>query len=139
MIECLGHEDAVTCLAFGPAAAPGTSAEPPAPLLLSGSRDWTARVWDPASGACLGVLAGHAGAVTAVAWAEVGSGGSADTAAGGGLALTGCEDGSAGVWTARGDARRLWRAHTAPVQLVALVADGSGHIVTGGVACCTFT
>lgn len=52
-----GHAAAVVAVAFGPA-----SSE----LLASGSHDWTARVWDLATGACLQVLRGHVDSVLAL-------------------------------------------------------------------------
>lgn len=44
-------------------------------LLASGGKDCEVRVWDTRACACLGVAAGHVGAVTCVAWAR-GKGGS---------------------------------------------------------------
>lgn len=52
-------------------------------LLASGAKDCEVRVWDPSSGACLAVAAGHVAAVTAVAWSKAKSKGGRYLASGG--------------------------------------------------------
>ncbi len=88
---------------------------------LSGDRGGEVRLWDLAAGGCVGVLAGHKGHITAVAW--LCSGG--DSGGGGGpggscadLALTGAQDGHVRVWDPR--------AGGGPVANVA------AHVATGG-------
>jgi U3 small nucleolar RNA-associated protein 13 len=52
-------------------------------LLASGAKDCEVRVWDPLTGACLAVAAGHVAAVTAVAWSKAKSKGGKYLASGG--------------------------------------------------------
>uniref|UniRef100_A0A383VI50 U3 small nucleolar RNA-associated protein 13 C-terminal domain-containing protein n=1 Tax=Tetradesmus obliquus TaxID=3088 RepID=A0A383VI50_TETOB len=74
--SCVGHRDIVLCL---DAVRPAAGVE----LLASGAKDCEVRVWDPSSGACLAVAAGHVAAVTAVAWSKAKSKGGRYLASGG--------------------------------------------------------
>ena len=152
LFECAGHDDEVTALAFAFGAAPrgwgggwGGGGGGGGLLLLSASRDWTARAWDMGGGggggdsgggggggggggACRGVLVGHAGAVTALSAFRCTP--PAPGAPPGALRVaTGCEDGSVGVWEPGGGLCTLACAHAAPVRVV---AAGAGGLVTAG-------
>jgi U3 small nucleolar RNA-associated protein 13 len=52
-------------------------------LLASGAKDCEVRVWDPLTGTCLAVAAGHVAAVTAVAWSKAKAKGGRYLASGG--------------------------------------------------------
>ncbi|HVX10225.1 MAG TPA: c-type cytochrome domain-containing protein [Pirellulales bacterium] len=75
----VGHEAAVTAVAFSPDAA----------RLVSGSQDKTARVWNLADGQPISKFAAHTQAVTAVAFD-----------AGGGQVVSGAADNSLKLWNA---------------------------------------
>jgi WD40 repeat protein len=55
---------------------PGTNADYPAGAVVSGSRDKSVRVWDPATAECVAELTGHEYQVTAVAGLPGGAAGS---------------------------------------------------------------
>jgi WD40 repeat protein len=62
LIECKGHEEKPTCAAFAPDDT----------LLVTGSADKTARLWDAASGAPKHTLSGHTDDVVAVVFSPDG-------------------------------------------------------------------
>lgn len=57
----VGHTDFVTCVLYIPS---GASSDYPNGAIVSGSRDTTVRVWDPATCACTATLPGHTYQVT---------------------------------------------------------------------------
>ncbi|GFR44171.1 hypothetical protein Agub_g5344, partial [Astrephomene gubernaculifera] len=63
----VGHRDIVLCMDGGVAGAAGAGLPP---LLATGGKDHEVRLWEAASGRCLGVGVGHVGAVNAVALAR---------------------------------------------------------------------
>jgi WD40 repeat protein len=70
-------------------------------VILSGSYDRTARVWDPRSGEALGILGSHDDAITCVAWSHDGT-----------LVVTGGWDGVARIWDVRSrSVSRTLRGH----------------------------
>src|SRR5690349_11879731 len=75
----LGHSDDVHSLAFSPDGR----------FVLTGSKDWTARLWDAASGRELRKFEGHAQNVTSVAFSSDGR-----------FVLTGSDDKTARLWDA---------------------------------------
>lgn len=84
--------------------------------LLTGSLDWTARLW------ALGnanwesiVMVGHSAAVNAVEWADCP--GSREPSL-----LTGCADGSVGFWDMAGGLTNILQAHSAEVKLIRKVS-----------------
>lgn len=90
------------------------------PLIVTGSSDGTARVWDAGSGRCLIELRGHSRAVRSVAFSPDGK-----------LIVTGSSYGTARVWDAS-SGRSLFelRGHSQAVRSVAFSPDGK-LIVTG--------
>jgi WD40 repeat protein len=72
-----GHSEAVNCIAVSPSG----------DLLVTGSDDCTARVWDISSGAEVSCLAGHDGGINCVSFMNDGS-----------RIVTGSSDGSARIW-----------------------------------------
>lgn len=107
-----GHTAPVLCCAIKPACDPTCDAA--GLVAASGDRDGVVRVWalspappSPASGGvhpgqwaahCVGVLAAHAGHVTAVAWVRMPGGDGAAAAAAPWRLLTGGQDGTVRVW-----------------------------------------
>ena len=105
----LGHEDRVACAAFSP---DGT-------LIVTASRDGTARVWDAATGAELAILRGHAGPVVSATFGSDGT-----------RIVTASEDATARVWdAATGAELALLRGHGGPVVNATFGSDGT-RIVT---------
>jgi WD40 repeat protein len=83
-------------------------------LVVTGSHDGTALVWDLATGQRLRLLDQHGGTVYSVAVGPAGR-----------LAVTGSHDGTASVWDlATGQRLRLLDQHTHPVISVAVSSDG---------------
>lgn len=89
------------------------------PLLLTGSEDWTARVWDAETGACRGACIGHGGAVTAMQTVH------SNVAT---RFVTGAADGSIGLWGLDGDMVSLVQQHEQPVLLL---KQGVDTLVSG--------
>ncbi len=90
-------------------------------LLLTGSNDDTARLWDAATGALLRTLTGHGGDVNAVAVANDGA-----------TLATASDDDTTRLWdAATGALLRTLTGHTANVLLVAFSPDGS-RVASGG-------
>lgn len=99
-----GHSNSVTSVAISP---DGT-------LLLTGSVDRTAILWELATGGALRTLAGHTDRVTAVAFSPDGT-----------QVLTGSGDGSARLWTtATGAQVRALRPCSSTISSVAFSPDG---------------
>jgi WD40 repeat protein len=110
------HTNSVISLAFA-AGAGGRL------LLASGAKDWTARIWDVATGECRRVLRGHADDVTAVAFASDGS--RLATA-------SGAKDSTARIWSvADGQVIQTFRGHAEGIKCVAWSPDGA-LLATGG-------
>lgn len=88
--------------------------------VVTGSYDYTAQVWDVATGALLETFEGHAGPVIAASFSSDGR-----------RLLTGSDDQSAVLWDAATGARlRAFVGHTGVVTAVAFSPDGS-RILTG--------
>ena len=99
-----GHRGPVTSLAVG-----GDGR-----LAVSGSGDFTVRVWNLASGSCLNSLEGHGGAVAALA-----------VTANGQFALSGSYDGTLRYWDLqRGHCAQVLKGHNSRVLDVGMSADG---------------
>jgi WD40 repeat protein len=146
LASCIGHQGPVTQATFLPAAAAAAAAcdtsttqqqqqqqqqqhSKALPLLLTGSDDWTARVWDATTGSCHAVCVGHGGAVTAAAAALASSSSSSSSSSGAGMRLvTGAADGSVAVWGLRGELHGMMQQHAAPVRLL---AQGDDTLVSG--------
>jgi hypothetical protein len=89
-------------------------------LVLTGSADNTARLWDAATGEAVATLTGHTAAVRAVAFSTDGK-----------RVLTGSDDNTARLWdAATGEAVATLKGHTAPVWDVAFSPDGK-RVLTG--------
>jgi WD40 repeat protein len=110
LIWCKGHEAEPTCAAF----APDDS------LLVTGSADKTARLWDTATGAAKHTLTGHTAAVAAVAFAPDGK-----------LVATGGKDGLVKLWDVKtGKETASLKGHTV-VRALAFAPDGK-TLASGG-------
>jgi WD40 repeat protein len=104
------HNDTVLATAFSP----------DSKTVLTGSMDWTARMWDVATGKLLGMPLQHRGPVVAVAFSPDGK-----------SILTGSRDETARVWeTASGKPLGPPLQHRGPVVSVAFGPDGK-TILTG--------
>jgi len=105
-----GHSAGVSSVAFSPAGM----------KVLTGSVDWTARLWDAATGAHIQTLSGHTGHVLSVAYSPDGM-----------RVLSGSTDGTAKLWDAETAACiRTFSGHEARVRAVAFSPDGT-KILTG--------
>jgi WD40 repeat protein len=90
-------------------------------LVVTGSDDGTARIWDTASGRTLRTLRGHEGPVTSAAFSPSGT-----------LVVTGGYDGTARLWNAEdGTLRKALTGHKLPVFDVAFNSRGD-RLVTAG-------
>ena len=106
----LGHANDVTSVAFSPDGR----------LVLTGSKDMTARLWEAASGNEIRRFEGHTDRVTAVAFSPDGH-----------EVLTGSWDKSARLWdAATGQELRRFDGHTDQVTSVAFSRDGH-DVLTG--------
>jgi len=106
-----GHEGAVRSVAFSRDGR----------LVVTGSDEGTARIWDTDSGRTLRILRGHKGQVTSAAFSPSGA-----------LVVTGGYDGTARLWNARdGTLRKVLTRQTAPVLAAAFNSRGD-RVVTGG-------
>ncbi len=99
-----GHALGVLCLAFSRDGA----------LLLSGSRDATARLWNTATGESVQSLTGHSGAVWSAAFMPADAG-----------VVTGGNDGTVRLWRLGENEPRIYRGHEGPVYAVACSPAGN--------------
>lgn len=88
-------------------------------LIVTGSADGTAKIWNAETGETIRTLAGHAGAVSSTAFSPDG-----------GRIVTASSDGTAKLWnTETGDEIRTFAGHEGYVHSAAFSPDGA-HIVT---------
>jgi RNA polymerase sigma factor (sigma-70 family) len=107
---CKGHTDEPLCAAFSPDGA----------LLVTGSADKTARIWDPTLGNEKHVLRGHTDSILVVAFSPDGK-----------LVATGGKDGLVKFWNVEtGKEQASLKGHTA-VRCLAFSPDGK-TLVSGG-------
>jgi WD40 repeat protein len=86
--------------------------------LVSGSRDSTIRLWDPATGICERVFEGHQGGVLALA------------VLGDGRLASGSDDNTIRLWDpASGACAAVFKGHQGPVWALAVLGDG--HLASG--------
>jgi nitrous oxidase accessory protein NosD len=103
-VSLTGHTDWVYSVAFSP----------DGKLLASGSRDWTIKLWDVASGSLVRTLSGHTGAVNSVAFSPDGK-----------LLASGSRDWTIKLWdVASGSLVRTLTGHSESVTSVAFSPDG---------------
>lgn len=98
-----GHSDAVTSVAWSPNGA----------LLASGSRDGTAKLWQPANEQNTVTYSGHTAPILSVAWNPAGS-----------LLASGGNDQTVQVWDTQGAHRRTFSGLGAPVSSIIWGIDG---------------
>src|SRR6478752_7718278 len=92
----------------------GVAFSPDGRLLATASTGRTARLWDPATGECVGTLTGHAEAVYGVVFSPDGR-----------LLATASDDSTAKLWDpATGDCLRTLTGHAAGLRGVAFSPDG---------------
>ncbi len=100
-----GHREPVNCVSFSP---DGTR-------IVSGSNDWTLRVWDAESGAELSKLRGHCGGVNSVTYSPDGT-----------RIVSGSYDRTLRVWDAEsGAVLSVLRGHDGDVNCVSYSPDGT--------------
>jgi WD40 repeat protein len=105
-----GHSGLVNCVAFSP----------DGKLVLTGSEDGTARLWETGSGQQVGTLEGHSESVRSVAFSPDGK-----------LILTGSYDGTTHSWeTGSGQHLGTLKGHSSLVNSVAFSPDGK-LVLTG--------
>lgn len=106
-----GHTGYVTAVAF----------TPDDKIVISGSQDHTARLWDVATGRALVTLSGHTDAIVTLALSPDGK-----------ILATGSHDHTVRLWDMpSGQERTTLRGHTNVVQAVAYAPDGK-TIASGG-------
>jgi WD40 repeat protein len=105
-----GHQDRVTDVQF---CCHGK-------LVLAGSADKTARIWNAQTGALLHTFTGHEAAVTVARF-------SADNA----QVITGSEDHTARIWNVATGTSIVLRGHTGAIRSAALSKDGQFAITAG--------
>jgi WD40 repeat protein len=106
----IGHSGAILAVAYSPDNR----------LILTGSEDQTARLWDAQTGHELHQLLGHGGPIRAVAFSPDGQ-----------FVLTGSDDHTARLWeTETGQEMRKFLGHTAQITQVAFSPDGN-NVLTG--------
>ncbi|KAJ6527949.1 putative WD-repeat protein, partial [Mycena vulgaris] len=105
-----GHSAWVKSVAFSPDGM----------YIVSGSYDYTVRLWDAASGAHLGTLKGHSGGVNSVAFSPDGT-----------HIVSGSDDNTVRLWDAASGAHMgTLKGHSRRVRSVAFSPDGM-HIASG--------
>ena len=105
-----GHSGAVTSVAFSP----------DAQTILTGSEDFTARLWDSVTGETKQILSGHGSVVSSVAFAPDGH-----------FILTGSEDRKAILWDSEsGELHAEFAGHDGPIMDAVFSPDGQ-YILTG--------
>ena len=105
-----GHAGPVTSVAFSP----------DAQFVLTGSEDFTARIWNATTGEVIHQLNSHTDIVTSVAYSHNGE-----------YAVTGCADHIARLWaTNTGKAIRQFEGHSDSISCVAF-ASNDLHFLTG--------
>ena len=120
LVAQVGHATWVNAVAFSP----------DGKLVLTGSRDRTARLWDVQTGRELRVFTGHAAAILSVAFSPDGK--QVLTASGPIRAAAGVKyDSTARLWDAQtGKELRVFTGHSHAVHSVAMSPDGK-HVLTG--------
>jgi len=110
LVTFSGHTEMVSSVAFSPDGS----------YVLTGSGDYTARLWGAATGEHLETFGGHTGGVTSVAFSPDGA-----------AVLTGSGDKTARLWSiSTGEQILLISGHEARVRAVAFSPDGT-RILTG--------
>jgi WD40 repeat protein len=109
-----GHTDAVSSIAFS---SDGL-------CIVSGSQDYTIRIWDAVSGAALNTLEGHTSGVNSIAFSPNGL-----------RIVSGSDDHTIRLWDAvSGKLQHTLESHTSDVKSVAFSSDGL-RIVSGSDDC----
>lgn len=110
-ITCYGHADEIHCTSFSPDGR----------HVVSGSTDYTIKLWDAATGQELETLTGHDDAVSSVCFSPDGT-----------RIVSGSEDATVRLWDAvTGDELKSLKGHGYPVNSVSFSPDGT-HIVSCG-------
>jgi WD40 repeat protein/serine/threonine protein kinase len=134
LLTFIGHSAGVWSVAFSPdgrrivtaagsaATAPGglVAFSPEGQRITTGRSDYTARVWDAATGSNLLILKGHTAEVQSVAFSPDGR-----------RVLTGSRDQTAKLWdAATGEELLTFKGHEHPVSGVAFSPDGQRIVTT---------
>ncbi|KAG2485913.1 hypothetical protein HYH03_015357 [Edaphochlamys debaryana] len=116
----VGHTDFVVAVLYVP---PGVSEDYPTGAIVTGSRDASVRVWDPASASCAAPLTGHQYQVTALGLLPPGEG------QGGGAAIVSASlDKTLRVWRG-GKCAAVLSGHEGPV--LCLLCLPGGELLSG--------
>ena len=102
-IRLKGHTKWITSLAWEP--------KESSSLLVSGSKDCTARVWNARSGECVSVLSQHTDSITGVKWSTSG------------MIFTSSRDRTIKVWTSQGNLLKTLSGHAHWINCIALSDD----------------
>ncbi|HMU39297.1 MAG TPA: hypothetical protein PKE31_09815 [Pseudomonadota bacterium] len=110
-LPLVGHKDRIEVVSF----------DPTGEVLITGSRDQTARLWNARTGRLLRELRGHNGFLTAAAFSPDGR-----------RALTASSDGTARLWEAEtGEPLVTMRGHGDPIEMASFSLRGD-RLVTAG-------
>ena len=105
-----GHSDGVASVAYSP---DGTK-------IISGSDDYTIKIWDANTGQCLKTLEGHSLFVNSVAYSPDGT-----------KIISGSDDNTIKIWDANtGECLKTFEGHSESVNSVAYSPDGT-KIISG--------